>query len=680
MAELKKYLNERGLREVWDIINGQNSLIVSKIKDIQKRVTVGLYADSTSGWAENESKISEAGALYIYTDAETFNGKVIAKVKIGDGTSSLADLSFIDAPYSAHIADKDIHFTAEERAQWNDEISAFVTAAEESADTATQAANRSETAAQTAKTNADSTAADRQAVQTLAEQVTADKATVADHTAKVAEDRTAAETAAQTAQAVADSLPDDYVTAVGKIAENTMEINNTNTEVSELKGDLVKLGSKTFSVGYVSKTVDSIPNITKVAGKSCGASINDLNFTTLETYDSYYYYPRKDEEFYVASSSLSSLSYIAICTIENAQPISDDRIKGTNGKRFRKSENNLPTEENPLQITKGMAVAFTIPKNSSLTLVYNDVLTDTLNANVVLNNSQINQVLSSIESTKKTKVEYINGNGVDGSTERINIYVPTYIGYIKYEFVHCFREDINCNIWRIGYAYSCDDNLNVIKKLTTTGEWECAVKINGRSDFSGGVAHGDEVVTNIKFFVNGKEISLSDISTISECDVFSVVQYSTLYDPNDSTTVIGYHGSEHIWNENENNHLIIKQSLKWVNAQTLNACYLAMFPVSKTVTDRVFDDVEYNVNTIENLPIIQYKCNELNLYKTSEKFKARFGVSKYIKTFSDGDYALVHDNGTTAYNKCYFVICQNGTVSSGTLWQTETYYNLEVAN
>jgi hypothetical protein len=74
-------LNERGLREVWDIINGQNSLIVSKIKDIQKRTTVGLYADSTSGWAENESKISEAGSIYIYTDAETFNGKVRSTVK-----------------------------------------------------------------------------------------------------------------------------------------------------------------------------------------------------------------------------------------------------------------------------------------------------------------------------------------------------------------------------------------------------------------------------------------------------------------------------------------------------------------------------------------------------------------------------------------------------------------------
>lgn len=89
--------------------------------------------------------------------------------------------------------------------------------------------------AKTAKTNADSTAADKQAVQTLAEQVTADKATVADHAAKGAEDRTAAETAAQKAQSIADSLPDDYTTAVGKIAENTAEIGRIKLTDKELQ-------------------------------------------------------------------------------------------------------------------------------------------------------------------------------------------------------------------------------------------------------------------------------------------------------------------------------------------------------------------------------------------------------------------------------------------------------------
>lgn len=89
--------------------------------------------------------------------------------------------------------------------------------------------------AKAAKTCADSTAADRQAVQDMATQVTADKATVADHAAKVAEDRTAAETAAQTAQSIADSLPEDYVTAVEKIAENTVEIANVKLTDKELQ-------------------------------------------------------------------------------------------------------------------------------------------------------------------------------------------------------------------------------------------------------------------------------------------------------------------------------------------------------------------------------------------------------------------------------------------------------------
>ena len=89
--------------------------------------------------------------------------------------------------------------------------------------------------AKTAKTCADSTTADKQAVQTLAEQVTADKATVAENAAKVAEDRTAAETAAQKAQSIADSLPDDYTTAVGKIAENTAEIGRIKLTDKELQ-------------------------------------------------------------------------------------------------------------------------------------------------------------------------------------------------------------------------------------------------------------------------------------------------------------------------------------------------------------------------------------------------------------------------------------------------------------
>lgn len=62
-----------------------------------------------------------------------------------------------------------------------------------------------------------------------------DKAEMEKIAAQVATDRKAAETAAQTAQSVADSLPEDYVTAVSKIAKNTAEIGRVKLTDKELQ-------------------------------------------------------------------------------------------------------------------------------------------------------------------------------------------------------------------------------------------------------------------------------------------------------------------------------------------------------------------------------------------------------------------------------------------------------------
>lgn len=159
--------------------------------------------------------------------------------------------------------------------------------------------------AKTAKTCADSTAADKQAVQTLAEQVTADKATVADHAAKVAEDRTAAETAAQTAQAVADSLPDDYVTAVGKIAENTAEIGRvklTDKELTRRVNALYSIGNgithqfetdsetayvKTIPTGAKLMSVKSVGGRSIVWNQLCDTVLDNFSDTVSAVYHEY---------------------------------------------------------------------------------------------------------------------------------------------------------------------------------------------------------------------------------------------------------------------------------------------------------------------------------------------------------------------------------------------------------
>lgn len=159
--------------------------------------------------------------------------------------------------------------------------------------------------AKTAKTAADSTTADRQAVQTLAEQVTADKATVADHATQVATDRKAAETAAQTAQAVADSLPEDYTTAVGKIAENTAEIGRVKMSDKELKRRVDALYSigqgithqfetdtdtayvKTVPTGAKLMSVKSVGGRSIVWNQLCNTVLDNFSDTVSAVYHEY---------------------------------------------------------------------------------------------------------------------------------------------------------------------------------------------------------------------------------------------------------------------------------------------------------------------------------------------------------------------------------------------------------
>nr|DAM22012.1 MAG TPA: hypothetical protein [Caudoviricetes sp.] len=152
--------------------------------------------------------------------------------------ASLAETAKASAETSATQADTAMQGAENARAEAvTAQNAAKISAAQASASAQQTEADKTITAgyAKTAKNCADSTVADRQAVQTLAEQVTADKANVAENAAKVAEDRKTAETAAQTAQSIADSLPEDYTTAVGKIAENTAEIANVKLTDKELQ-------------------------------------------------------------------------------------------------------------------------------------------------------------------------------------------------------------------------------------------------------------------------------------------------------------------------------------------------------------------------------------------------------------------------------------------------------------
>lgn len=188
--------------------------------DMQTAVTA---AETATTAAENAEKSA--------TDAEK-------SADTAEQAASRAETAKTAAETSATQADTAMQGAETARAEAvTAQNNAKVSAAQASTSAQQTEADKTITAgyAKTAKTCADSTTADRQAVQEMAEQVTVDKATVAENAAKVAEDRTAAETAAQAAQSIADSLPEDYTTAVGKIAENTAEISAVKLTDKELQ-------------------------------------------------------------------------------------------------------------------------------------------------------------------------------------------------------------------------------------------------------------------------------------------------------------------------------------------------------------------------------------------------------------------------------------------------------------
>lgn len=356
------------------------------------------------------------------------------------------------------------------------------------------------------------------------------------------------------------------------------------------------------------------------------------------------------------------------------------------------SEDALPTSSSPLSIATGAVLYICCYKAAYTTYGYPTFYwsytteTETLNPNLRLADAHIEQVGNAL-GIKNCKVQYKSDLSSESATEGLYIYIPTKTGYIRQQFVHSIDNAKNANCWRMGHVYACDNDLVAGAQLTTDGEWECAVRLSGKSDSSGGIAHGDEVGTDIIVFVDGKVVAPSDLSTLTEFDELRIVTYSNLYDPNPSNgieTIIAVHGCERVYSKNG---IVVNQTLTWSIAVTATSCYLAMFPVSKTVTNKYFTDMHYGVQDIpsDHSQRTSVGARAATIYSAPTGFTGEFNTPVYPTGYANGDYFLMLDNGGNAYNKCYYCITNSsGSVTyeipSGTVWKSKTEYKIDVVN
>lgn len=86
-----------------------------------------IEQDTTEAWNSQPNLIAKKGHLYFYTDYKNVGGENIAGLKLGDGTSYLIDLPFVDAQFQEHISDTIVHITQQEREFWNNKNRAVIT-------------------------------------------------------------------------------------------------------------------------------------------------------------------------------------------------------------------------------------------------------------------------------------------------------------------------------------------------------------------------------------------------------------------------------------------------------------------------------------------------------------------------------------------------------------------------
>lgn len=361
--------------------------------------------------------------------------------------------------------------------------------------------------------------------------------------------------------------------------------------------------------------------------------------------------------------------------------------------RYRNLDGNLPNADNPIEVKAGETIAVSVRDVYTNFTLYgnNNVFGLQLGEDVGLGEShkrQIREVALGAVSAKKPLAKYVTGAVTSYLRERIDIYIPTAVGYVKYRFGHVVDSSINADNWRIVGAFACDEDLNDRFQITSTGEWEMAMKIEGRPDFIGGNLHGDEVVNAVHFFVDDVKKTLDDLSQITEFKTLRIVEDTQMYDPNDNTTKVATHGKEYTFTADG---LTLKQSVNWETRQNIATSYMAMLPIFRgndnysalQITDRYYCDadfVEYDVSVPGDNAGFGWKkdVRSATIYSDKSGVCASMEIVKTPNTVGGGWFMVAN---VEQYNKLYFTCAGlNGThvTEVGERWNTETRYNIQV--
>lgn len=439
------------------------------------------------------------------------------------------------------------------------------------------------------------------------------------------------------------SLPEGSTSGNAELIDIRVPANGfNNNKPYPTAGDAVR-GQTGLLKRDLSFVVTDIPTPTNIETNSMFTKLKGINanvtsegyiaLSPLAEYDTYYSVITTDTKIYFDNFFDD---YTAFLHGDNYTNITENTILCTNAVRFRSVENNMPTLNNPYSVKNGDVIAITV-KSGKTVGIYG------FETSPAFSEEMYNEFA---KNENKNKIAYIASSGYDSSTERLEIYTPTNNGFIKYDLLHCVDSSKNANVWRMGRVFNTDKAFNPSIEITTSGEWELAIKLNDRPDFSGGILHGSEVLSSYTLLVDGVITSKESLATMRNFNTFELLQSTTLYDPNDETTIIGYHHTNHKFNEKG---FALEQSTELLNKTNINVFYIGMLPASKSVFNKYFANNDYTLKDLRS-GITVNDATEITLLGEKDNIFGCVSMdSELLKNI------VILDNSTDIYYKVYFI-------------------------
>ena len=255
-----------------------------------------------------------------------------------------------------------------------------------------------------------------------------------------------------------------------------------------------------------------------------------------------------------------------------------------------------------------------------------------------------------------------------------DIAVRTGHAFVCHEMARTTVPEKNSDVVRLRRLYVAyvDGQIERQVAITNGGEIETAILTSGAPHFVGG-GHGDEVLTSVRYAVDGAE-DIPDPGT--GCSLVAIEQRSTLYRASTREPIAELCK---IWTLTPGG-LDLQQTVTWLDAVTVLYAYLTMLPIYRdqhggmVTTGRRSPDFE-----VEDIAESGHEVTRTQSSEASTEGTA--GVTSRVQILQGWNKparAFFFSN-SPEYAKLYFDFCGRYTTARGETWQVRARFDVRAA-